>query len=325
MTTLPIPPLLAANAARVAVDGVVAIEQLTFTTLGDRALFVGDAGALFAALTGVPLGVRAPTLAGRSADPHWVPPPPERDPEALPGEARVVSGSLSIAGRDVGRGEHRTLLGAAPLDLPLPSSWTPIEYVAWSARLAGASKRAATDLARAVLTRVGLERAAKRSLKTFVLPERRVLALAAAAVMSPAVIVAEEPLAGLEGSAATFVLSALATVSEGRAALVSATRVEPGSVEGALVKDASWIGVLSGGELVATGEPGSIFTAARTYALVVRTNADALGDELRARGLELHGTASRCTVSLPEGVTTREILAAAAAAKAALVELHPLF
>ncbi len=319
------PALLAADEARVAVDGVVAIDRLTFTATGDRALFVGDTAALFAALTGVPFGARAPTLAGRSADPRWVPPAPDPDPDAPLGEARVVAGSLRLAGRDVARGDHLASVGVAPADVPLPPAWTPVEYVAWSARLAGVGSRAAPDLARAALAHVGLARASKRALKTLVLPERRALALAAAVVMAPLAIVVEAPLAGLEGAGAAFVLAALAAVSEGRAAVVSATRLDVGSPEHALAEGASWIGFLAGGELVAHGEPAALFAGARTYAIAVHTNVDALRLELRARGLDLLGTPPRCAVALPAGATTRDLLAAAAAAKAAVVELAPLF
>jgi ABC-2 type transport system ATP-binding protein len=320
------PALLAADAARVAVDGVTATGALTFTTAGDRALFVGDTAAFFAALGGVPFGARAPVLAGRSSDPRWVPasPGPELDPDAPRGEARVVSGSLRLLGREVARGDHLASVGVAAADVPLPPRWTPVEYVAWSARLGGARARAAADLARAALARVGLERAHQRLLSTFVLPERRALALAAAVVLSPAALVVEAPLAGLEGPAAAFVLAALAAATDGRAALVSAARIHPGTPEAALAAGATFLAVLAGGELVAAGEPAALFAGARTYAVTVRTNADALRDELRARGLDLVGAPPRCTIALPEGATTTDVLAAAAAAKAALVELAPL-
>jgi ABC-2 type transport system ATP-binding protein len=318
------PPLFEADGARVAVDGVVAIERLSCASTGDRALVVGDAGALFAVLTGVPLGVRAPSIATRSADPRWAPLAPERDPEAPPGEARVCAGALRLAGRDVGRGEHVGAIGAAPLDPPLPPAWTAVDHVGWSARLAGAGRRAAVELAAAALARVGLERARKRPLKTFVLAERRALVLAAAAVTSPPVLVLEAPLAGLDGAQADFVASAVAAVTDGRRAIVSATRVDPSTPEGALARGASWALLLSGGERVADGTPAELFAGARTYALSVRTNAGALREALRARGIELRGDPPRCTVALPEGATTREILAAAAEARAAVVEMVPL-
>jgi ABC-2 type transport system ATP-binding protein len=319
------PCLCEAEGARVAVDGVTAIDALSFATAGDRALFVGDAAALFAAIGGVPLGARAPTIAGRSSDPRWVPAAPEPDEDALPGEARVVGGALRVAGRDVARGDHRAGVGVAPVDVPLPPTWTPVEYVAWSARLAGASSRAAPELARAALARVGLDRAVKRALRTFVLPERRALAIAAAVVTGPEAIVVEAPLAGLEGAAAAFVTAALAAASEGRGAIVSAPRAAAGSPEGALARGASWVGFLAGGALVASGEPAELFAGARAYTLRVETNAPAFADALGARGIALRGEAPRFAIALPDGATTREVLAAAAEAKAALLEMTPLF
>ena len=64
------PPLLVAQEARIAVDGVVAIDRLTFSTIGDHLLFAGDPAALFAAITGVPLSSRRgarPALTGKLA------------------------------------------------------------------------------------------------------------------------------------------------------------------------------------------------------------------------------------------------------------------
>src|SRR5699024_3666922 len=98
-------PLLAASEARIAVDGVTAIDRLTLATEGDHVLVAGDTRALFAAITGVPL-----------ADPAA----PEGDDGALPGEAFVVAGTLSVAGHSVAERAHLATIGAAPLDPPLP-------------------------------------------------------------------------------------------------------------------------------------------------------------------------------------------------------------
>ena len=61
--------LVEADDARVAIDGVVAIDRLTLRAGGDRVLFAGDAAALFAALTHVPLGLRGAAAVSRSSMP----------------------------------------------------------------------------------------------------------------------------------------------------------------------------------------------------------------------------------------------------------------
>jgi ABC-2 type transport system ATP-binding protein len=305
----PAEPLLRAEDARIAIDDVVALDRLTVTTRGDRVLFVGDVEALFAALTGVSRSARS-AKAGM---------------DDLPGEARVTAGSMRVAGRDVATSAHLASAGVAPLDPPLPAAWTAEEYVAWSARLAGASSRvAARELASAALAKVGLTRARRRPCGTLSPPERRALLLAHAVATSPDVLIAESPLSGLTGAAADFVLSAIAGATEGRGAILSASKLDPNAPESVLSRGATYIVVLIGGAVALEGRPGELFTGATMYGLTVRSNAEPLRAELAARGIELRGGPLRFSAALPDGATTREIIAAARAANAVLIELVPL-
>jgi ABC-type uncharacterized transport system ATPase subunit len=148
--------------------------------------------------------------------------------------------------------------------------------------------------------------------------------LAQAMVLSPAVIVAEAPLSGLDGTAAALVQGALAAATDGRGALVSVTRIDPASVEGTLARSASHVLMIAGGELVLDGAASEVFEGAQVYGLTVRSNPDALRAELSVRGIELRGGPLRFCATLPPGVTTRELLAAASAAHAAVIEMVPL-
>ena len=197
----------------------------------------------------------------------------------------------------------------------------------WSARLAGVGRGAAGDLAAAALGRVGIGALAGKRLAKLSLPERRALLLAQAVATGPEVLVAEAPLSGLEGLAAAFVLRAIAAATEGRLALLTATRLDAGSPEGTLARGASQVVVLAGGEVAAMGPPAELFAAARVVSLAVRTNAEPLcaGSRVAARGIDLRGGPVRFSAALPPGATTRDILAAAQAARAAVVEMVPLF
>jgi ABC-2 type transport system ATP-binding protein len=304
------PALLQAEDARIAIDDVVAIDRLTLTTQGSRVLFLGDVEALFAALTGVSFAARA-QRAGASDD-------------DLPGEARVTAGSLRVAGRDVATGAHIATTGIAPLDPPLPASWTAEEYVAWSARLAGASARAARELAGAALAKVNLRRLGRRGCTSLSPPERRALLLAHAVVMSPEVLIVEAPLSGLSGAAADFVIAAIAGATEGRGAIISGSKLDPSAPESALSRGATYVVVIIGGSVALEGRPGELFSGATVYGLTVRSNAEPFRAELASRGIELRGGPLRFSASLPEGATTREIIAAAKTAKAVLIEFVPL-
>lgn len=318
-------PLLQAREARIAVDDVVAMDGLTFDAQGDRVLLIGEVTELVAVLTGVPLAARARREVS----------------EELPGEARVVGGSLRVAGTSVAGGGHLAAkrggsaggddaaqrgvtCGAAPLDPPLPADWTAEHYVAWSARLAGASARAAFDLAGPALSRVGLGALRRRVLGALAVPERRALLLAQAIVTSPEILIAESPLSGLEGSAFDFVLAAVAAATEGRRAILSGARLDPGAPESVLSRAASHIVVLLAGEVALEGAPSDLFSAATIFGLTVRSNAEPFRTELASRGITLRGGPLRFSAALPEGVSSTDILAAAKAANAALVELIPL-
>jgi ABC-2 type transport system ATP-binding protein len=298
--------VLVAEEARVAVDGATAIDRLTLSTRGDHVLLGGDARALLAAITSVPL-----------AD-------PEADEDAPSGEAYVAAGSLLLAGKSVAERAHVAVMGAAPLDPPMPAGWTAEAYVRWGARLAGAARGDAADLAGPALARVGMKEAARRRISALGKAERRVLALAQAIVTGPEVLVAEAPLAGLAGGEAALVMRALMAAIEGRKALVSAARLDAGSAEGALARGASHLVVLAGGEVAVEGPPGELYAAARVLAITVHSNAEALREALAARGIALRGGPTRFSAALPEGCGAREVLAAAAAVRAAVVEVVPV-
>lgn len=300
--------VLHAEEARIAVDDVVAMEKLTVRTRGDRVLCAGDTEVLFAALTGVPLRSRSRSLS-------------EDD---MPGEASVVAGSLFVAGRDVGKREHFDIVGTAPVDVPLPAKMSVLDYVTWSARLAGESRGHARALAMSALERVGLAGAYKRDVSTLDVPGRRVLSLAHASSADPEVIIVELPLAGLEAGPAAFVMNAISRVTEGRKAIFSVRKMDPGTPEGNLALGATDVLVFASGGLVMEATPDELFASVRVYGVTIRKNAGAFRDELEARGAVVKGGPLRMSVTLPEEATTKEIMAAASKARAPIVEMFPI-
>ncbi|MDI1433308.1 ABC transporter ATP-binding protein [Polyangium sorediatum] len=302
------PPVLHAEDARITIDDVVAIDRLTVRARGDRVLCTGEAEALFAALTAVPLRSRAPS----------------HDDAAMPGEASLAAGTLHVAGFDVATRAHLDAAGIAPLDPPLPKGTTAHDYVTWSARLAGFSPRAARDLAASALERVGLSAFLRRTVDTLELPTRRALVLAHALVADPPVLVLEAPLAGLDGPGAAFVMNALARATDGRGALLSAERLDPGTPEGDLARGATDVLVFAGGALVLEGAPETLFAGVRVYGVTIRKNPGPFREELLARGIEVTGGPLRMSVRLSAAASTKDIVAAASKARAPLVEMFPI-
>lgn len=302
-------PLLFASRARIVVDDAVALDELDLVTRGDRVLFVGDVTALFAALSGVPL---LATL------------PPGGEDLSLAGEARVSAGEMRLSGYDVISLAHLAIAGFAPLDPPIPRTMTTLEYVVWAARLTGASRGAAKEMAVLALRRTGLDSVALRGAATLGLAERRALQLAKAIVNDPPVLVAEAPLEKLEGAHAAFMMGALSAATEGRRALLSARRTDPATAEGALARAASHLVVMGSSGVLAEGSPLTLLSDARLYRLSVAANAEAFALALATRGLTLSGGPVHFTVTLPEEETTQAVLEAASEARAPIIELHPL-
>jgi ABC-type multidrug transport system ATPase subunit len=181
-----------------------------------------------------------------------------------PGAARATSGELQLAGHDVVTRAHLAVVGAAPLDPPLPPDWTVEAYVLETARLGLVARegrvsrleimRRATD----ALARLGLAGARKKPIKSLHPAERRVLVLASAVASGPSVLVADRPLSGLEGQSAMFVHGALEAAASDRPAVISVAQVAPGTAEGSFARTATDLAAIVSGELSLFGAPAEV-------------------------------------------------------------------
>jgi ABC-type multidrug transport system ATPase subunit len=290
-------PVLAAQAARIAVADTTSISELTLSTHGARVLMVGATESLMASLTGVPMNDG--------------------------GGARVVAGSLLLLGRDVARGDHREVAGLMAFEPPMPMSWNAAEYLHWRARLRGISEGMAAAV-HAVLNELELERLLHRRLDSLNPEERRALRLAAALLGEPAVLVLDQPLRGLDERAAAWLLELLARATAERAAIVSIADIAPGSMSGELANSASDVCLLRDGQLLLHADPRDLFAEARVFELTVRSHADELRDALERRGIELRGGPKHFWLSAPANMGVGDVLHAASEARAAVVSCVPL-
>jgi ABC-2 type transport system ATP-binding protein len=311
-------PLLVATGARVLLDDSVAMASFDLATTGQQLVLAGGVGALFALLSNIPVGAREAAEAA------------SRD-EVLPASGRArASGSISIAGRDVTRGEHIGFVGAAPLDPPLPSEGSALDYVALATRLAllargvRAGDSECIKRARDTLGRVGIANGERRPLRSLALPERRALAIAAALASEPPVIVADRPLSGLEGEAASFVVTAMHAAFEGRGSVVTVDRLLAGTPEGDFTRRASDLAVFFGGELALSGSPSVALSKARLYRVVVASNGAELCAALAERGVELAGGPSQFSLATAGESAVSDVLRAASEVRSAVVEIVPL-
>jgi len=111
-----------------------------------------------------------------------------------------------------------------------PPSLTVAESVSFAARIAGASMRESGRLVAMVLKATGLEHHAATPVDRLSAWEERCAALARALARVPALVVAEEPTAGLDAVAAGAIMVLLRDVAASGVAVLFATR-EPAVAE----------------------------------------------------------------------------------------------
>lgn len=301
-------PLLQARDASVAVDGVTMISKLSLSTRGDRVLLVGSSEVLLAAISGAALYTS------------------EQPSEQAEGEgiARVVGGALAVLGKDVARGQHRTVCAVALLDPPLPPDWSVGEYLKWSARLSGATRGEAGSLAEAALERLGLGALFRQRLPRLAPLQRRGVVLASAIVSSPAALILVAPLSGAVDGAADYLLQLISTAARGRALLTTTPQLSLDSAVGQLARSATDICLMRNGHLVMQAQPTEVLAGACFYELTVRSGGMALRRLLAEEGLELRGGPLHYCISLPEQLGPNHLLKAAAVARASVVACVPL-
>lgn len=282
-------PLLEAADLRIDIEGAVALERASFSTNGRSLAVAGEVTTMMSALAGV------------------VP---------------IRAGTLRLLGHDVPQGEHLPLVGLAPLDPVLPPSWTALEYLAWSARLAGFPKSSATQLAREALSAIDASSLGSVRLGVLGVAERRVVVLAHAIVAKPEVVVASMPLANLEGPPLEYVRRAFDRAVRDRAWIVSVARLDPGSTEYALARDADESLVFGARSVLHGGSVEEyVRTGASTYSLTVSARAEALRACLLSRGIELRGGPREFWVRLTDASETQRLLEASVEAEAPIVRL----
>jgi ABC-type multidrug transport system ATPase subunit len=282
------PALLVAEDVRVDVDGVPAVDGLTLRTSTERVLVLGAPRALFEATCGIRAVVRGRLLV--------------RDAPSIDAvRAREIAG--------------------AALDPPLPPKWTPIEYVEWSARLAGLERPVALANANEALKKLQLDQLATMQLGRLVPHARRGVVIAAAMATGAPVLAMEDPIGALPEEMARSFANVLTKALDGRSWIVFAPRIPLTSPLAAAAHEAI---VASSARVDAQGPPAEIAAAQRRFALRVHGPVEALAALLSQRGVKLQQDGARIVVDLASGVTTSDLLRLAGEANVTVVELHPV-
>ncbi|MCA9621175.1 MAG: hypothetical protein KC731_19270 [Myxococcales bacterium] len=297
-------PLLEAREARIVLGGRTT-GPLTFTTEGRRLLLVGDTAALTSALAG-------------------------QDTERWSGEARdlEIRGELRCFGHDVAQGKHRPRLGVASHAIPLPDTWTALDYLTWSARLTTGARRAqARDLGHRALADLRAETLAGTPCRQLSPSERRAVILAAATIGEPAALLLDRIDDDLDEAGRLYILGALRELSEHHAVIWATPRLTPWGLAGTLSRSADDLLVITAGELVCQASPATL-AQSRLITLTITEGAAPLAAALAPQGLELRGGPRHFTVIAPDApeppsLVTR-ILRTAADVDAAVIHCAPI-
>ncbi len=288
-------PILAASTLRVDVEGVPAVDGLSCTSTGDQVLVLGGARALF---------------------------------EAAAGLRAIAHGSLRIEGLAPGNAVQAGRAASAALDPPVPPSWTLLQYVTWSARLAGHARAPAAALAHEALARMELDPLVRTRMSGAPVHARRAAVIAAALATGATTLLVEDPLAGLPAEESRSLARRLCGALTGRRAVVFAARV---ALESPIALAADEAILVDDSRVIVQGPPAEIATRERTFALTLEGDVAAFVEAVQAGGGRLLGAPGAPTrarqhrLSVELGpLATRDLLRIATDLGAVVLELRPL-
>jgi ABC-type multidrug transport system ATPase subunit len=285
-------PLFSADRARIDVGGVPALDGLTLATTGEKVLVVGAPRALF---------------------------------EAAVGMRHVAHGALLVSGQNPRAAVVAGLVAGAPDEPRVPPRWSARAYVAWSARLAGHSRRTAGGLADEALARLRLQKFADAHLAKATPLARRATIVAAAIATGARAVFLADPIAGLDDRAARSFAHILVAALEDRAWAVFAPRLELGSP---LALHADEALVVAGSRVASQGAPAEVAARDRTYAVRLHGERAAFASRASERGAKVvlpddGNAAAPLTVQLGN-LSTHDIFAIAEESQTVIVEMVPL-
>lgn len=285
-------PLLSASSLRVDVDGTPTFDGLSLGTTGERVLVLGAARALF---------------------------------EAASGLRSVRRGELSVEGLAPRAAVREGRVACAPLDPPVPPRWTLMQYVTWSARLAGHPGADGQRMAEGALELMQLGSSARSRLGTASLALRRATVLAAALATGAPALLLDDPLVALPDDAARALSRVVARALAERRSVLFAGRI---ALESPLALAADEAIVVDRSEVVAQGAPAEVAAAERTLALRVEGDVTAFAsaiEGLGGRATVTPGTAAPVHVRVELGpMTARDLLRIAGEVSALVMELRPI-
>jgi ABC-type multidrug transport system ATPase subunit len=277
-----------ADNVRIDAGGLPVIEQLSVKTTGNNVVVLGAPRVLF---------------------------------EACAGTRAVTSGALRLNGMSPQHAAAAGAVASAPMDVPVPGRWTLRDLVRENARLAGHPRRELDALARAALHALGLDAMMQTRLAAADPTVKRAAMIAAALATGAETILVEDFTSGLPDAAGRALARMFVSASKRRRWIVFAAQLALSSPLGLHADDAM---LFVGGRLVVSGPPAEIAARDRTFTLRAAGDREAFTAALRDRGVKVDVEGGSLTVTLPEGVSTLELVRMASAQSVVVLELLPV-
>jgi ABC-2 type transport system ATP-binding protein len=199
------------------------------------------------------------------------------------GVSRPTSGSLEVCGIDVAQDPIgvRSLLGYMPEHDCLPLDQSAADIVSTFGELSGLPARAARQRASDVLDLVGLDEARFRPVGGFSTGMRQRTKLAQALVADPALVLLDEPTAGLDPLGREEMLDLVARLGRLGVSVLLATHLLDD-----VQRVCDHVIMLDAGRLVVAGSTSGLLERTGVLTVDVGTERDGLLSLLTARGLE---------------------------------------
>lgn len=172
---------------------------------------------------------------------------------------KPTSGRVLWNGRpaDALGADYRSLLGYLPQDFGYYPDFTALDFMRYLGALKGLDDRAAKRRGYELLELVGLERVAKRKIKTFSGGMKQRLGIAQAVINDPAILVLDEPTAGLDPKERVRFRNLIASLAQDKIVILSTH----------IVSDVEYIAdeilVMRDGKIVTTGTVDEIIALVR--------------------------------------------------------------
>lgn len=142
------------------------------------------------------------------------------------GLLQADSGSVEVLGQAPGTCKH--LVGYVPENVSFYPSLSGMETLTYFAKLNGASRAQAKQLATKLLDRVGIDHARTRAVKTYSKGMKQRLGLAQALLGEPQLLILDEPTVGLDPVASAELFTLLAELQHKGCGIIICTHVLPG-------------------------------------------------------------------------------------------------